>query len=45
MSSQDGDIEVRPTTFDQITLDFSPEMSFRNLLPAKDADWLMERIV
>lgn len=45
LTEHDPDIEVRLIEMDRVTLDFDPDLSVRDLLPAKDGDWLLERIV
>jgi len=41
----DTDVEVRLIEIDQITLDFDPNLTLRDLLPVEDGDWLLERVV
>ncbi|MDP2637067.1 MAG: hypothetical protein Q8P03_00420 [bacterium] len=45
LAEHDVDITVRLTETEHTTLDFDPALSVRDLLPAKDGDWLLERVV
>lgn len=45
LAEHDPDVEVRLTEMDQVALDFTPELSVQDLLPAKDSNWLIERVI
>lgn len=44
IATKDEDITVSSTQMDRMALGLDNTLEFRDLLPAKDADWLMERI-
>ena len=45
LDEHDSDVEVRLTETDRVVLDFDPDLSVRDLLPTKSADWLLERVI
>lgn len=45
LAEKDPDVEVRLNEMDRAVLDFEPELSVKDLLPAKNADWLKARLV
>lgn len=45
LAEHDSDVEVRLTEMDRTALDFDPDLSVRDLLPAKDGDWMLDRVV
>ena len=45
LAEHDADMTVQLTEADRDVLDFETETTVRDLLPAKDGDWLLERLV
>lgn len=44
LAEHDPDVEVWLTETDRAALDLDPNFSIRDLLPAKDSDWLLDRV-
>ena len=45
LAEHDSDVEVRLTETEHFALGLDPDLSVRDLLLAKDGDWLLKRVV